>query len=654
MNPVQSQTVLLVENDIAKSKALTDIISGFGYKVLQTFSSKETVIKIINNEQINLILINVDLGTGTNGFETAKNILNKKYLPIIFISSHQESKYKELANSISEYGYLDENSSKEAFKITIEMALKLFSANEKMQQHKQALMASRKELQKNDERMKFLADLSLNIALNKYDDLTDYLAQQLKIMTKASYVSIQLYDEQRKKVKVQNIITEKKNLNKLLIGFGKRLKRLEPAMPEEMYHTMIDNNVVKKKSLTDLTCGMIPGHIDKIYRKISGVDRFLGLAFFLEGRLYGSATLGIHAKYPDPPKEFLYSFGRIAAIALKKKITTDEFLLSESNYKREIKKFNDAIVVIDENKIVRYITDSIEVINGFKAEEIKGHPFSEFIFSEDISRVEDQFKKSLKGELSTYEFRGRRKNEGVVWIRISSRAVNLEEYGNRKGIRGVVVDITQEKFALEKIFNLLNEKALLLKEVHHRIKNNMIMVSSLLNIQAKKFDDPKVVNAFEDTAQRVHSMMVLYDHLYRDNNFTELSVQIYFTSLIQEIMATLAVIGDLEITYDIEDRKLPVKILTNLGIIVNETITNIVKHSMNDNEKNNVHLQYLKKDDKHLIKIIDNSTGLSEDFSFEKAKTFGLQLIQILVQQIGGTINYEKASQNITTIQFHD
>lgn len=653
MDTDNQKTILLVEDDAIIALSQTQIIEGFGYSIIHVNSGSRAVETAIGNPSVDLILMDIDLGDGINGLEAAQQILNVKNLPIVFLSSHIEREYKNLVDSITGYGYVEKNSSEHVLKIAIEMALKLFTAHEETRKREQALLESQNSLQKKHLQMKFLSDLSLSVASHKHDKyLPEMLAQQLKTATNASFVSIQYYDEQKMVLKTQKILTDKDVLNKLIDNFGRGLLELESPVSDEMYATIVESVVGKRYSLTDMSFGMIPKHVDMLYRKISGVNRYYGLAFIINEKLYGTASFGIHKDQPEPSDEFLSSFAHIAAIALKKKITENELQRSEQNFRNLVTSLNDAVFTVDENGILRYITDSIEAIMGYKPEELVGHPFAEFIYPEDLPGLLEQFQSTMSGNLTPYDFRIIKKNGEIFWVRTSSKPTVLDEIKNIHGLTGLLIDITKEKYSQEKIYNLLNEKVLILKEVHHRIKNNMTMVASLLNIQSRNFKDPEVVEAFQSTAKRVQSMMVLYDRLYRENNFLELSAKVYFTSLIAEIMPTLTTIGDLEIIQEINDEILPVKILTNLGILINEVLTNIVKHSSQNRKKVIINLVYRKNGNQNLLEISDNGSGLPEDFTFEKAETFGLQLIQILVQQINGKLSYHKDDKNIIHIEF--
>ena len=131
-------------------------------------------------------------------------------------------------------------------------------------------------------------------------------------------------------------------------------------------------------------------------------------------------------------------------------------------------------------------------------------------------------------------------------------------------------DVTDRMIAEKTVYNLLNEKEIILKEVHHRVKNNMYNIGVLLNMQANAHEDPAVKSVLYDAAGRVRSMSVLYDKLYRSRNTGTVSLKEYFTDLIYEIVNIFPQKKLVKVKVKVEDIILDTKILSTLGILVNE------------------------------------------------------------------------------------
>ena len=203
-------------------------------------------------------------------------------------------------------------------------------------------------------------------------------------------------------------------------------------------------------------------------------------------------------------------------------------------------------------------------------------------------------------------------------------------------------DITERKFADDKIKSLLSEKELLLKEVHHRIKNNMNVVMGLLSLQSDTLKDPSAVSALQDSRNRVQSMMVLYDKLYRSNDFRAISAKEYITALISEVMVNFPNRERVDVETRIDDIVLDAKILSPVGIITNELITNTMKYAFTDRDSGRMAVSFSIKGGHATLIVEDNGIGIPESVNIETATGFGLQLVNILAEQLEGSLRIER------------
>ncbi|RLD29449.1 MAG: hypothetical protein DRI73_10965, partial [Bacteroidetes bacterium] len=148
----------------------------------------------------------------------------------------------------------------------------------------------------------------------------------------------------------------------------------------------------------------------------------------------------------------------------------------------------------------------------------------------------------------------------------------------------IIQDITELTTAHKHVETLLKEKEIILKEVHHRIKNNMMTIMGLLTFQEQSLDDEKVIDAFENTRNRVQSMMVLYDKLYRSNNYETIWIKEYFETIIKEIIEGFTFNKIIKLKCEIADIQMESGNIFNLGIIINELITNSMKYAVTNNK----------------------------------------------------------------------
>jgi PAS domain S-box-containing protein len=239
---------------------------------------------------------------------------------------------------------------------------------------------------------------------------------------------------------------------------------------------------------------------------------------------------------------------------------------------------------------------------------------------------------------------------GLILDRYSSPV--LGENGQYYGRIWTFRDITDRKLAEEKIKSLLSEKELLLREVHHRIKNNMSVITGMLMLQAETLKEPSAVDALNDATSRVRSMMVLYDKLYRSADFKSISIKEYLTSLIHEIIGNFPGRMSINVETQIDDCILEARTLSPMGIILNELLTNAMKHAFTDKEKGVIKVSLSIKNNQATLIVQDNGAGIPESIDTENSIGFGLQLVNILTEQLEGTMRIEREEGTRFVMEF--
>jgi len=216
----------------------------------------------------------------------------------------------------------------------------------------------------------------------------------------------------------------------------------------------------------------------------------------------------------------------------------------------------------------------------------------------------------------------------------------------------LLVDVTERKQAEERLKAHLAEKDLILREVHHRIKNNMGNIMALFTLQAMNLKEPSAIEALEDASSRVQSMMVLYDKLYLSNDYTQVSTAQYFPSLIDEILENFPSHQTIRVEKAIDDFLLDNAVLQPLGIIINELLTNIMKYAFKGRESGTIQISLTRKEGRITLILRDNGNGMPETVDFEHSTGFGLQLLATLTQHLRGTIQIGRTAGTTITLNF--
>jgi two-component sensor histidine kinase len=226
-------------------------------------------------------------------------------------------------------------------------------------------------------------------------------------------------------------------------------------------------------------------------------------------------------------------------------------------------------------------------------------------------------------------------------------------------MRGTVQDITERKMA-EKAMEKIEEARI--KEIHHRIKNNLQVISSLLSLEAERFNDSKVLNAFKESQNRVASMALIHEELYRGKGTDNLDFAAYLQKLTADLFGSYNLRNDdISLKLNLEQVDLSIDTAIPLGIIVNELVSNSLKHAFVDGRKGEMSITLQRAEDftinrvsseaengckqnnfHYMLTVKDNGKGIPEEINFQAADSLGLQLVSILVEQIDGCIELRR------------
>ncbi len=277
---------------------------------------------------------------------------------------------------------------------------------------------------------------------------------------------------------------------------------------------------------------------------------------------------------------------------------------------------------------------------------ITGYPLDEFLSLENLWEIAHPDHRELAMQRSRdrqagkklptiYELKILRKDGETRWVEISGGVI---DWRGEPAAIGTAFDITKRKMAHQRVEKLLQEKELILKETHHRVKNNMNVISGLLSLQAGELEGSECEKVLLDAAGRAQSMMVLYDKLYRAEETGWLTLDQFLKPLVEEIMQPFYSSCHVETSLEIEAIPMHAKSLSSLGIIINEMVTNSMKYAFRGRDRGEVSITAFRSGEVVTIRYRDDGIGLPEGTDFSEGKTFGMQLIQLLTEQLSGSL----------------
>jgi PAS domain S-box-containing protein len=288
-----------------------------------------------------------------------------------------------------------------------------------------------------------------------------------------------------------------------------------------------------------------------------------------------------------------------------------------------------------------YTNPRLSEILGCNREDLENSPLLRYIHPEDADMVLSHHQRIIVNpdETDDYEFRGITADGRMIWI---ENLISGIIYKGKPAIIGSIMDITVRKQAENDIRLSLKEKDILLREVHHRVKNNMQIIVSMLRIQSSMVDNPVVSDVLQESKNRILSMAIVHEKLYRTDNLVSINLLEYINSLAStlisdfspdESLITLDLICDPSIEMTI-DAGIP------LGLIMNELITNSFKHGFYPDQKGTIGITIVPKQSNLEILYRDTGRGLPPGFDMETSETLGMQIISNLIFQSSGEISF--------------
>ncbi len=793
MSAEKQRKILLVEDESVTALVTSNMLKKNGYDVIIASDGSKAVETVLADSDINLILMDIDLGEGPDGTEAAAEILKTVIVPIVFLTSHSEREVVESVRTITRYGYVIKNSGDFVLLSSIEMAFELFNSHRNLEKAAAAIKESEEMVRRkldsiiSPEGRPDLLELADIIDLPMLQNLMDEFYQlsgiggsitDLKgnILIHSGWTSLckefhythtasqarciesninltkgispGVFEAYKCRNGLMNMATpvmvggrhaaniiisqfffddEEPDydyfraqageygfneseyiaaLNKvprynrgsvytamdIYIKFAEIISKLSYSnmkLARTLHEReMADINYSKRdKQYRQLFAGMISGFalheiivddwgnpLDYIFLEVNpAFEKLTGLlSSEITGKtvkeimpgteqlwidIYGTVALtGEETSFEQYSgalerwfKITAYSpeagfFATIFEDISDRKRAETALAEREKRYKQLLESVTDYVytVYLENNYPVNTVHGpGCAAVTGFLPEDYQndGNLWYRMIYPEERDIVTAFADEIIRGVNKKFiEHRIIHKDGSIRWVR-NTPVHHYNGNGILCSYDSIIVDITGRKSAEIKIQKLLEEKEVLLKEVHHRIKNNMNSISGLLGLQAAYIDNPAVSAALDDARGRVHGMMLIYDQLYRSSDFRNVAVKEYLEKFIDELLIIYSHTGIIKIEKIIDDFIMNTKILFPLGIIINELFTNAFKYAFTGEVEGVIKFQLLRINDSLIeMTIHDNGPGIGDKRAGIGGSGFGLNLVEALTQQIDGEL----------------
>lgn len=585
---MQNKTLLLVEDEVLIAAGQKRGLEAFGYKVLHAPSGEIAIEMVKKIPEINLILMDIDLGHGIDGTVAAERILRENLIPIVFLSSHAEPEIVAKTEKITSYGYVVKNTMNTVLDASIKMAFKLFDSQRMLEKTTQ-LLESTGKLAKVGGWQVDLASMKLSWTLQTFEiaemepPIEPPLAEGINLFAPSARATItEALDKAMEfgtpyDLELPIITAKGRNAWVQTQGFvemkqGKAVRLFGTFQDITERKTIeLELDIVRKNSET-----IINSSKDTMWSLNPDYTLILANSFFIESFF---KTTGVRLASGD-------------SLLMQELFPAEYLAFWKSQYDRGL----------------------------------AGEIFEiEIEIPTPVANVNDIFLVSFQPILS------------------NDKTVGLCCYGR---------NITEKRQSEERIKSLLNEKELILREVHHRIKNNFAMITSFLKLQANSIREKTGKDALVDASGRVQSMALLYNKLYQSDDYGKLSFKDYLKQLVGEIQSNFYSHDFVDTEIKIDDFLLETKKIQTVGIILNEILTNIMKYAFVGREHGKILISGGLKEGLAFFEVKDNGVGISESALNGGENTFGLLLIRELTAQLRGTVSIKNENGTSVFVSF--
>ncbi|MCC6864749.1 MAG: PAS domain S-box protein [Ignavibacteria bacterium] len=327
---------------------------------------------------------------------------------------------------------------------------------------------------------------------------------------------------------------------------------------------------------------------------------------------------------------------------------------SELKYRTLIENMSEVILYVDNNDRIIFANDNVFGMFGYEKDELIGKIAHDILTDGEFTEhIKDRIKLRRHGFTDKFEVKMKKKTGEKFWVEISSAPLKDSD-GKIIGSIGIYSDVTDRKKYENSVENSLKQKDMLLKEIHHRVKNNLQIISSLMKLQSSHVKDKEIHNLFAESQNRIKTMALIHEKLYRSIDISVIEFYEYIKNLVESLYLSYGISNE-RVTPVIEFRSIYLDIDTAIpcSLIINEIVSNCLKYAFPDLRKGSIAINLMKNNQNEYILVIkDDGIGLPQDLDIEKTNSLGLKLVKLLSEQLGGNVELIKRNGTEFRINF--
>ena len=330
---------------------------------------------------------------------------------------------------------------------------------------------------------------------------------------------------------------------------------------------------------------------------------------------------------------------------------------SEERYRMLVETMGESLIVFDENGMATFVNSRFCKLAGYSSDELIGRSITDIDFRANLDQKEllKQWEQRRQGLNGKYEAVFKNRDGRQIDAIVSSQPI-FDAEGHFKGSFSVVTDITDRKRDEERIKASLQEKEVLLKEIHHRVKNNLQIISSLLQLQSFHVEGKSAEGVVEDLESRIRAIAAVHEKLYQSDNLMRIDVNDYIQDLAEHLVYSYGQgTPGIELIINIQEITCGIDTAVPLGLIISELVSNSLKHGFSDRRAGSIaiSLDYIDNDALELV-VSDNGVGMPTDLEAVGSETLGLSLVKSLADQLHAEMRLDRAKGPRYTLRFKE
>lgn len=268
-----------------------------------------------------------------------------------------------------------------------------------------------------------------------------------------------------------------------------------------------------------------------------------------------------------------------------------------------------------------------------------------------VHKIWDVFiKTAFQGTKSQHEVAFTLPDGRAMVVDVSVNPI-FDEERSVAGVSFFAKDITEQKRVNDRLAASLNEKEILLAEVHHRVKNNLAIISGILMLQLEKIDDQRLKDVFAESISKIKSIALIHEKLYQNESLAEIEFGGYIRSLAEYISSTMSTDKKIDLIVDADEGILNILVAIPCGLILSELITNSFKHAFTGRESGQIHIRFLPRDSGFTLAIRDNGNGARAQQNMKESQSIGMTIVEGLASQIGAKLTFDFTTGTLVTLE---